>query len=107
MELKQKMAIAIIIVLVVAFIISVATQDGRRWNDGICPNCGEHWEFLKEVPGHGANESAEIWRCPHCHKTITLGTSRTAIVIINITEVFLGIFVGVYIYNNFIKKAKQ
>lgn len=68
--------IAIVLILVVAFVVNVATQDSRRWNDGECPDCGEHWEFLKEVPGHGANEAAEIWRCPHCHKTITLGASK-------------------------------
>ena len=75
MKLKEKIAIAIVIVLVVAFIISVATQDSRRWNDGVCPDCGEHWEFVKEIPSHHANEGAEMWQCPNCHKTITLGAS--------------------------------
>ena len=75
MEIKKRIAIAIVITLVVAFVVSVATQDDRRWNDGVCPDCREGWELVKEIPGHGANESAEIWRCPRCHKTITLGTS--------------------------------
>lgn len=72
MKLKEKIAITIVVILVVAFVISVATQDNRRWNDGVCPDCGEHWELIREVPAHGANESAEIWRCPRCHKTITI-----------------------------------
>ena len=78
MELKQKMAIAIVVILAVAFILNVATQDNRRWNDGVCPDCGETWEFEKEIPSHHANEGAEIWRCSNCHKTITLGMSTGA-----------------------------
>lgn len=77
MEIKKKMAIAIVIILVVAFILNGATQDNRRWNDGKCPDCGESWEFVKEIPSHHANESAEIWQCPRCHKTITLGSSQS------------------------------
>lgn len=76
MKTKEKVAIAIVIILVVAFIFNVATQDDRRRNGGVCPDCGTTWELVREVPGHGANESAEIWQCPRCHKTITLGASK-------------------------------
>lgn len=104
MKPKEKIAIAIVIVLVVAFIISVATQDNRRWNDGKCPNCGESWELVKEIPGHGANESAEIWQCGHCHKTITLGASKGVKAIIYIC---LGIAISGIIYiNKNIKRRK-
>lgn len=74
--MKKIIAIIITVILVVAFIFNAATLDDRRWNDGVCPDCGEHWELIREVPAHGANESAEIWQCPNCHKTITLGASK-------------------------------
>ena len=76
MKNKEKIAIAIIIILAVAFILNVATQDDRRWNDGVCPDCGANWELVKEIPSHHGNGAAEIWQCPHCHKTITLGGSK-------------------------------
>jgi len=82
--MKKIIAIIIVLILIIAFIVSVATQDGRRWNNGECPHCGESWELVKEIPGHGANEGAEIWRCPHCHKTITLGTSGSVQTVIYI-----------------------
>ena len=107
MKLKNTIAIAIVIILVVAFVISVATQDNRRWNDGVCPDCGEHWELIREVPAHGANESAEIWRCPRCHKTITLGTSKgikTTIYICLGISICSGI---VYINKNIKRKRKK
>lgn len=84
MKLKEKMAIAIAIILAVAFVFYMATLDDRNWNNGKCPDCGESWELIKEVPGHGANEGAEIWRCPRCHKTITLGTSGSVQTVIYI-----------------------
>ena len=71
--MSKKIVIGVVmIVLVVMFIINVITQDSRRWNDGKCPDCGSCWELVKEVPAHHANEGAEIWECPHCHKTITI-----------------------------------
>lgn len=84
MKAREKVAIAIVIILVVAFVFHMATLDDRNWNNGKCPECGVAWELIKEVPGHGANESAEIWRCPNCHKTITLGASKGAKTIIYI-----------------------
>ena len=78
MKLKEKVAIAIVIILVVAFIFNEVTRDGRHWNNGKCPDCGVAWELVKEIPSHHANEGAEIWQCPNCHKTITLGTSKSA-----------------------------
>ena len=76
MKAREKVAIAIIIILVVAFVFHMATLDDHNWNNGECPDCGVAWELIKEVPGHGANEGAEIWQCPNCHKTITLGASK-------------------------------
>lgn len=73
---SKKTTIATVVLIMVAIIILtiLATQDQRRWNNGVCPNCGTAWELIKEVPALHANESAEVWQCPHCHKTITIGT---------------------------------
>lgn len=106
MENRNKIAIAIVIVLIVAFIVSMATQDNRRWNNGECPDCGEHWELIKEVPGHGANESAEIWQCTNCHKTITLGASGSIKTMLYICLGCLGIGV-IYIIKTKINKKGE
>ena len=98
MEIKKKIAIAIVIILVVAFIVSVATQDNRRWNDGVCPECGETWEFEREIPSHHANEGGEVWRCPHCHKTICLGASQVAKTILTIIKIVAIPFATTFIY---------
>lgn len=103
----RKIVIGVMIILVVMFIINVITQDSRRWNDGKCPDCGESWEFVKEIPSHHANEGAEIWRCPRCHKTITLGMSKgikTTIYICLGIAMCSGI---VYINKNIKRKRKK
>lgn len=95
MRFGEKIAIVMIIILVVVFIFNVATQDTRRWNNGECPDCGESWELVKEIPSHHGNGAAEIWRCPHCHKTITLGASKEVlgwIYIILDTALCIGVY---------------
>lgn len=68
--------IAIIIVIVMVFAIMAILQnitekrDIKKWNNGICTECGGKYEYLEAV-GH-KYDTDFIYRCNQCGKIIEL-----------------------------------
>ncbi len=41
--------------------------DNKIWNNGLCPSCGQHWEFKSATSSKGY-----IYSCDNCHTNIQL-----------------------------------
>lgn len=55
------------IVFVCLFI--TAKTDKNTWNDGVCPTCGQAWEFRCVTQGAGNNHTY-YYECGNCHSVI-------------------------------------
>lgn len=66
----------IVIALIIGMIISVlivgqAHGDIERWNNGVCPNCGEPWRLVS-VQHLRSGDTACYYTCDKCQRTIEL-----------------------------------
>lgn len=52
----------------VCLIITVKT-DKEVWNNGVCPTCGQAWEFKCATQGSGNNHTY-YYECGNCHSVI-------------------------------------
>ena len=44
--------------------------DKKRYNNGICQNCGGHYEFLQIVGRKNSNNDTYVYKCNKCGKII-------------------------------------
>ena len=75
---NMTITIAVIILIVIAFIVSIVLIDKGRtnklWNNGHCPACGSEWEYEQAV-GHYYS-TCYIYACPKCGKRIEISEIR-------------------------------
>lgn len=55
-------------------LITTVKADKKAWNDGVCPTCGQTWEF-KCVAGY-KNYRTYYYECDNCHSVIELHTLK-------------------------------
>ena len=62
-------AILLIVTLVGMTCFEDKTDD-KVWNNGVCPSCGQHWEFKNGSP------RGYFYSCDNCHINIQLAFLR-------------------------------
>lgn len=50
-------------------LITTVKADKEAWNDGVCPTCGQAWEFKFATQGYGNNHTY-YYECDNCHLVI-------------------------------------
>ena len=49
--------------------ITLVKADKKTWNDGVCPTCGQVWEFKCVAAGY-KNYRTYYYECDNCHSVI-------------------------------------
>lgn len=61
-------------IVFVCLVITVKT-DKEAWNNGVCPTCGQTWEFKCATQGYGNNHTY-YYECNNCHLVIEQHTLK-------------------------------
>lgn len=61
--------------IVFVCLVCVAKKDKDTWNNGVCPTCGQAWEFKFATQGSG-NYHTYYYECENCDSVIEQYTLR-------------------------------
>ncbi len=71
---KVIIGMAVLIIILVGVCYLEKKHDEKIYNNGVCTECGGHYEYSQLVRNGTASTKSYIYRCDKCHKIIELSS---------------------------------